>query len=618
MKILWRKGSRIRSFHSTNKIMTARIVPPLFITQAEEALDKRYDPKVARGLLQFVKPYTGQMLIALLFMILVTIASVSGPYFVKLAVDNGIAANDPVALKTIVVFFFLVSVVQLAVNYLRVRIMSRVGQHVLYDVRTAMFNHLQKLSLSFYNRYSVGRVITRVINDVGTLREFITWAVLAIVRNILGLIGTIIAMLALDFKLSLLTFAVLPFMVWATIAFRNIARLNYRKVRAAVSWANSVLAENVNGVRVVQAFSRQEHNYLNFQNYVNRYFLETSLDAAKVAAVYTPVVDVLGAVATATVVYVGGTAVLGRSITPGVLIAFVLYVDRFFEPIRDLSRRFDTFQSTMAGGERILDLLNTEVEVQDAPDAMEMGAISGAVRFENVSFHYSDDPTLVLDQIYLDVNAGETVALVGETGAGKTTIIKLLTRFHDATGGCVRVDGTDLRAVTQRSLRRQMGMVLQDPFLFNGSVKENLLFGRLDAFDEDVISAAKAVGAHDFIMGLRNGYETSVAEGGVLLSVGQRQLISFARALLADPRILILDEATSSVDIQTEQIIQAALMKLLKGRTSFVIAHRLSTITSADRIVVIHGGKIIEQGTHSELLARQGMYSELYKTGFQE
>jgi ATP-binding cassette subfamily B protein/subfamily B ATP-binding cassette protein MsbA len=595
-----------------------KIIPPTFITQTEEALDKGYDPKVARGLLQFVKPYTGQMLVALFFMILVSAASVSGPYFVKLAIDDGIRANDPAALKKIVLIFFAVSVVQLGVNYLRVRIMSRVGQHVLYDVRTAMFDHLQKLSLGFYNRYSVGRVITRVINDVGTLREFITWAALAIVRNALGIIGTIIAMLTLNLKLSLLTFAVLPIMIFATIAFRNIARKNYRKVRAAISWANSTLAENINGVRVVQAFSRQEHNYLNFQNYVNRYFYETSLDAAKVASVYTPVVDVLGAIATAMVVYVGGAAVLGESITPGVLIAFVLYVDRFFEPIRDLSRRFDTLQSTMAGGERILDLLNTEVEVRDAENAHEMGAVVGGVRFENVSFHYSDDPTLVLNQINLDVDAGETVAFVGETGAGKTTIVKLLTRFHDPTDGCVRVDGFDLRTVTQQSLRRQMGMVLQDPFLFNGSVKENILFGRLNASDEDVISAAKAVGAHDFIVNLKDGYETSVEEGGVLLSVGQRQLISFARALLADPRILILDEATSSVDIQTEQVIQSALAKLLKGRTSFVIAHRLSTITNADRIVVIHDGKIIEQGKHSELLAKQGMYYELYKTGFQE
>jgi len=597
---------------------TTKIIPPAFITQSEEQLEKGYDPHVARGLLQFLKPYYGQMLVALVFMIIVTAAAVSGPYFVKLAIDDGISKNDLGALRKIVLVYAVISVVQLVTNILRVRMMSRVGQHVLFDVRTAMFDHLQRLSLSFYNRYSVGRVITRVINDVGTLREFVTWAVLAIVRNSLAIIGTLIAMLSLNLRLSLLTFTVLPLMVLATILFRRAARRNYRKVRAAISWTNSVLAENVNGVRVVQAFSRQSHNYVNFKDFVNRYFLERSLEAAKVASIFTPIVDVLGAIATAVVVYLGGTAVLGESMTAGVLIAFVLYIDRLFDPIRDLSRRFDTLQSTMAGGERILELLNTPVEVQDAEDAGEMGAVHGDVRFENVSFHYSDDPALVLDGIDLDIRAGETVALVGETGAGKTTIVKLLTRFHDPTAGCVRIDGTDLRTVIQQSLRKQMGMVLQDPFLFNGSVKENILFGRLEASDEDVIAAAQAVGAHDFILRLKNGYDTSVEEGGATLSVGQRQLISFARALLANPRILILDEATSSVDTQTEQIIQKALATLLQGRTSFVIAHRLSTITSADKIVVIHDGKIIEQGNHSELLANQGMYYELYKTGFQE
>lgn len=598
--------------------MTTKIIPPTFITHSEEQLDKGYDPKVARGLLRFVKPYAPRMFFALILMIIVTAAAVSGPYFVKLAIDEGIGAKDVNALRNIVLTYLVISIIQLVTNFYRVRIMSRVGQHVLYDVRTAMFEHLQNLSLSFYNRYSVGRVITRVINDVGTLREFITWAVLAIVRNLLGIIGTLVAMLALDVKLSLLTFTVLPLMVLATIIFRKAARQNYRKVRAAVSWTNSVLAENVNGVRVVQAFSRQEKNYSTFSGYVNRYYLETSLDAAKVASLFTPVVDVLGAIATAIVVYVGGKYVLNTEITAGVLIAFILYIDRFFEPIRDMSRRFDTLQSTMAGGERILELLSQPVEVRDAENAAGLEAIVGGVRFEDVQFHYSDDPTLVLNQINLNVDAGQTVALVGETGAGKTTIVKLLARFHDPTSGCVRVDGVDLRTVTQQSLRRQMGMVLQDPFLFTGTVKENILFGRLDARDDEVIRAAQAVGAHDFIMGLKNGYETLVEEGGATLSVGQRQLISFARALLADPRILILDEATSSVDTQTEQIIQRALATLLKGRTSFVIAHRLSTITSADKIVVIHDGKIIEQGSHAELLANQGMYYELYRTGFQE
>ncbi|MBI3739528.1 MAG: ABC transporter ATP-binding protein, partial [Chloroflexi bacterium] len=565
--------------------MTHTITPPAYVTQSEEQYDKGYDPKVASRLFAFTKPYTRRLVFAMLLMLGASAAAVAGPYFVKIALDSGLTAGNYDVLRYTVLAYLGAAVVQWICTYFRVNMMAWVGQAVIYDLRATLFNHLQQLSLGFYSRYSVGRVITRVINDVETLRDFLTWAVLAITRDIFTLILIIFVMLSMDLHLALITFSVLPFMVLATIIFRRFSRAAYRKVRAAISWVNSVLAENVNGVRVVQAFSRQKHNYENFANYVNRYHLERAIDASRIASFFSPVVDVLGAIATMLVVWLGGTAVLGHQITAGVLVAFILYIDRFFEPIRDLSRRFDALQSTMAGGERILALLDTEVEVRDANNARDLPAVSGGVRFESVSFHYSDDPALVLDNINLDIRAGETVALVGETGAGKTTIVKLLTRFHDPTSGCVRVDGFDLRTVTQPSLRRQMGMVLQDPFLFNGSVKENILFGRLNASDADVIAAARAVGAHDFIIGLKNGYDTSVEEGGVLLSVGQRQLISFARALLADPRILILDEATSSVDTQTEQIIQRALATLLKGRTSFVIAHRLSTITNADKIV---------------------------------
>ena len=594
------------------------IVPPAYVTQSEEMYDKPIDPAVARRLFAFVKPYGWQMVLSAFLMMASTGSSVVGPYLVKVAIDDGLTAGNPQALRNAVLLYLVLAIVRWLFIFTRVNIMARVGQAVIYDLRKDLFERLQKLSLSFYSRYSVGRVITRVINDVENLRQFIIWAVLAIARDLFALVGIIIAMLALDVKLSLLTFIALPLMLIATRLYRRTARIAYRRVRAAISWVNSVLAENINGIRVVQAFTRQAHNYANFCDTTNRYHLQMLVRAAKVAASFLPVVDLLGALATAAVIYLGGAAVLGQSITAGVLVAFVLYIERFFDPIRDLSRRYDTLQSTMAGGERILALMDTEVEVRDEEGAREMDAIAGAVRFENVCFHYSDDPTIVLEDIDLEIQPGEMVAFVGETGAGKTTIIKLLARFHDPTSGCVRVDGHNLRTVTQASLRRQMGIVLQDPFLFNGTVKENILFGRLDATDEDVIAAAGAVGAHAFISGLKQGYDSPVEEGGALLSVGQRQLISFARALLADPRILILDEATSSVDTQTEGVIQRALARLFEGRTSFVIAHRLSTITNADRIVVIHDGKIVEQGKHEELLGKRGMYYELYKTGFQE
>jgi ATP-binding cassette subfamily B protein/subfamily B ATP-binding cassette protein MsbA len=418
-------------------------------------------------------------------------------------------------------------------------------------------------------------------------------------------------------------------MIWATVVFKKRARDNYRRVREAISWVNSVLAENINAVRVVQAFSRESMNYAYFRDDVNQNNLITNLNAARIASAFPSVIDLLGTVASALVVWVGGIAVLGTgsqgedAITAGVLVAFILYIDRFFDPIRDLSRRYDSFQSTMAGGERIFQLLDAPMEVTDAPDAIEMPFIQGEVSFENVSFYYEDDDFtegdgLVLDQIDLRVPAGQTVALVGETGAGKSTLVKLVSRFHDPTEGFVKIDGYDLRRVTQSSLRRQMGIVLQDPFLFNGTVAENIRFGNLEASDEQVQEAARAVGAHDFIAKLRKGYDTPVEEGGALLSGGQRQLISFARALLADPRILILDEATSSVDTQTERTIQSALARLLKGRTAFVIAHRLSTITHSDRIVVIHDGRIVEQGTHAELVEKRGYYFQLYSSGFED
>jgi len=597
--------------------MTQTIPPQL----TDDISHKGFDPQITRRLVGYSRPYFWQIIISLVLMLINSIAAILGPYLVKVAIDSGMeAGNARVLFGVFILYLFAISIQWVSIYY-RVNIMARVGQSMIFDLRQRLFEHLQELSLSFFSRYSVGRVITRVINDVEVLREFVTWALLAIARDLFTVIGIFIAMFLMNARLSLVTFSVLPIMILITILFRRYARENYRKVRASISWVNSVLAENINGVRVVQAFSRQQFNYTYFRGTVNQNNLETNLKAARVAASYPAAIDFLGLFAVAVVILVGGIGIIRggpSAITAGTLVAFVLYIDRFFEPIRDLSNRYDAFQSVMASGERIFGLLDAPVEVKDLPDASMMPMIQGLVNFFHVSFHYFDDPTLVLEDINLEIKPGKTVALVGKTGAGKSTLVKLISRFHDPTEGNVLIDGIDLKSVTQNSLRSQMGIVLQDPFLFGGTVTENIRFGRLNATDTDVIEAAKAVGAHDFITHLRLGYNTPVEEGGVVLSVGQRQLISFARALLANPRILILDEATSSVDTYTEKLIQDALARLLKDRTSFVIAHRLSTVINADLILVIQDGQIVEQGNHSELLAAQGNYYQVYQSGFED
>ncbi|GAB4526318.1 MAG: ABC transporter ATP-binding protein [Anaerolineales bacterium] len=592
--------------------MEKSIQPPAYILKSYEDAYKGYNRQVMQRLIAFIRPYGGQMFLALILMLVNAGAAVAGPYLVKVAIDDGLTPHNLVALRNASLLYLATAVTQWLAIYIRVNLMARVGQSIIYDLRARIFEHLQRLSLSFFSRYSVGRIIARTINDVGVLREFLTWAILAVARDLFDLGGAMFAMLSMNLHLSLLAFSVLPVMVWLMKIFRNKSREKYRLVRAANSWLNSVLAENINAVRVVQAFSRENLNRDTFYNEPNRYHLEKQLEAARVASVFLPGIDFLGGLATAIVVGMGGLFVLQGDITAGVLVAFMLYVSRFFEPIRDLSRRFDTFQSTMAAGERIFGLLDTPIEVQDAPDAIEMPPIHGAVRFENVSFQYSDESDTVLHEINVSIPAGQTVALVGKTGAGKTTFIKLVARFYDPTVGRVLIDDVDIRTVTQRSLRAQMGLVLQEPFLFNGTIRDNITFGRLDASQEDVEQAARTVGIHEFITRLPKGYNTPVHEGGTRLSVGQRQLISFARALLANPRILILDEATSSVDTQTELLIQHAMAHLLQGRTAFVIAHRLSTIVNADHILVIEDGRVVEQGTHAELLALGGVYAGLH------
>ena len=595
------------------------IIPPAYVTESEELYDQSVNPQNTKRLVAFIRPYIGWLILSAALMLIASAASVAGPYFVKIAIDSGLDAGNAVLLRYTLLAFLGVSVIQWVGTYYRVNLMSWIGQSVIYDLRKMLFAHLQDLSLGFYSRYSVGRghhAGYQRCGDPAGLHD-------------LGVAGHRPGCFHPGFDhcgdaIHGCTPGTAHFQRPAGHGTHHLPLPEPIPCGLSQSTCRHLVGKLGTGrerqrrARFVQAFSRQKQNYEHFRDYVNRYHLERATFTARISSVFSPSVDLLGAIATGLVIWLGGTAVLGEKITAGVLVAFILYIDRFFDPIRDLSRRYDALQSTMIGWERIMGLLDIPVEVQDAQNAGELPSLQGEVRLEHVSFHYSDDPAPILTDIDLHIRPGETVALVGETGAGKTTLVKLLSRFHDPTSGCIRADGYDLRTVTQASLRKQMGVVLQDPFLFNGTVRENIRFGRLDATDAEVEAAAQAVGAHDFIIHLRNGYETSVEEGGAMLSVGQRQLLSFARALLADPRILILDEATSSVDTQTEQIIQAALRRLLKGRTSFVIAHRLSTITNADRIVVVHDGKIIEQGTHAELLEKQGMYYNLYRTGFQE
>ncbi|HEY6042658.1 MAG TPA: ABC transporter ATP-binding protein, partial [Anaerolineae bacterium] len=550
----------------------AQIVPP----SDDTVIGKAYDPHITRRLFRYLRPYYRPIYGALALMIVGTIASVAGPYLIKVALDNGVASQDRNTLLVAVLLYLGAGAIIWVTTFFRIRIMAVVGQSIIYDLRAELFAHLQNLSLGFYSRYSVGRLISRVVNDVSVLREMITWAIIDVARALFDLLGITLAMFLLNWQLSILSFLVLPLMFVATEAFRRRARQSYRKVRSAIGWVNAVLNENIVGVRVVQSFSREERNFRFFADEVNGNNLRVNMQAALITSIFFPTVDFIGTIALGLVVWVGGLMVLGQfglggNLTAGTLVAFALYIDRFFDPIRALSNRYNTFQATMAGSERIFELLDTPVEIRNAPSAIDLPTIKGQVEFRNVSFHYSDDPSPVLQDIDLLVRAGQTCALVGETGAGKSTLVKLVSRFYDVTGGTVLIDGVDICTIKQESLRRQMGIVLQDPFLFAGTVADNIRYGlhpdrdkpsSKDDVDLRVKAAARAVGAHEFIMALDKGYDTLVGEGGAILSGGQRQLISFARALLADPRILVLDEATSSVDTQTEKIIQAALETL--------------------------------------------------------
>ena len=567
-----------------------------------------YDHQVVARLLPYLGPHKGMVLVATIGMIVHTLTLVASPWLISMGIA-AVTESDMGKLDWVVLVFGINALLGWGANYIQLVFMAKVGQAVLHALRTRLFDHLQRLSLSFFDRNEVGRIMSRMQNDIIQLQEFLTSGILSF-GDVLVLVGTVVAMLLMDVQLGLITLSVLPLLFLILFFWQGFARRAYLRVRRAIAAVNSALQENISGVRVVQSMGRENLNLQRFDD-LNRKHLDTNLKASRLSAAVLPTVEVISAIAIALVVIYGGQQALRGSIEVSTLVAFALYIQRFFDPVRNLTMQYTEVQRAMASGTRIFELLDVAPEITDAPGAIELSSVRGDVHFDHVSFSYRSDIE-VLSDIDLRIQPGETVALVGPTGGGKSTLVSLLPRLYEVYSGRITIDDIDIRQVTRRSLTKQIGMVLQDPFLFFGTVRENIRYGRLNASDAEVAEAARVVGADEFIQRLEEGYDTELQERGGNLSTGQRQLISFARAVLADPRILILDEATANIDTQTELVIQRALGRLLQGRTSLVIAHRLSTVRNASRIVVIDGGRIVERGNHNELLKNDGVYARLY------
>ncbi len=575
---------------------------------------RAFDRRVMARLLVYLRPHWRRMVLAFALMLVESTLTLAIPYLLKVAIDQHIAQGDGAGLNRIALLitsaFLGVYLAALVRRYL----LSWVGQRLLATLRGNLFRHLQALPLGYHDTHIVGVTISRVINDVAVINELLSQGLITLLGDVLVLGGIVAVMLSMSPRLALLTFGVLPLMLLATTLFARRARVAFRHTRARVAAVVGDLAEDLSGMRVIQAFA-QEGVFKERFDEVNRANRDAHVEAMTLSFIFLPTVEFLGSLATAVVLWFGGSFVTQDTLTLGVVVAFLAYVTRFFQPIQELSQLYTTMQAATAGGEQVLRLLDTEVEVDDQPDAVEMPPIVGRVELDQVSFTYRGDAR-VLHDVSLSIEPGQTAALVGPTGAGKTTIANLVARFYDVTEGQVRIDDHDVRQVAQRSLRRQLGLVSQDPFLFSGTIADNVRFGRPDAPQEAVEDAARLANAHTFIAALPDGYDTKILEGGVNLSIGQRQLLCIARAVLADPRILILDEATSSVDTLTEILIQDALRRLLAGRTAIVIAHRLSTVREADVICVVQAGRIVERGRHKALLARGGLYRDLYERQF--
>lgn len=601
--------------------------------QEEEILGKAYDSRLMRRLLQYLRPYRGVVVLAFIAIFFYGILQAVPPYLLKLEVDRYLdpasrhhvpafllrmLSHDPLTGILQIAFLLLLPSIVLAFifEFGQDFAMQLIGQKVMYDLRNQIFAHLQRLQLSHYDRNPVGRLVTRVTTDVDVLNDLFSSGVVAIFGDFFTLLSILVVMLDLSWKLALLTFAVLPFIILATMAFRKAVRESYRRIRIAIARINAYLQEHLTGMATLQLFNREERSYQEFEE-INRNYMTAYKDSIMAYGLFYPTVEFLGVVAIAIILYKGGLMTRHGAVTIGTAMAFIQYSQRFFRPIQDLSDKYNILQSAMASSERIFRLLDTPVTIEDPAQPLELGEVQGKVEFRNVSFAYQP-PHLVTENVSLVIEPGETVAVVGHTGAGKTTLTNLLLRFYEVSEGQVLLDGVDIRKIRLHDLRRNFGIVLQDAFLFSGTIKSNIRMGTSWITDEEVREAARNVNILGFVESLPGGFDEPVRERGVTLSVGQKQLLSFARALAHDPKILILDEATSSVDPETEYLIRDALRRLLRGRTSLVVAHRLSTIQNASKIVVMHKGRVREVGTHRELIEKRGIYFKLYQLQYKD